>query len=119
MHRTDAFYQLKYFVAIFFISMKFPLENMEKERDSSIPSWHGLADETLVWGVRGHLGQKFSSCLPWNYTEHKAQSGLFPRPHMQGIFQCRNGFLTQFLFLENFQKFLLLLQCGREPNFET
>lgn len=84
MRRTDAFYQLKYFVVIFFISMKFPLENMEKERDSSIPSWCGIADKALVWDVRGHLGQKFSSCLPWNYTEHKAQSGLFPRPHMQG-----------------------------------
>lgn len=98
MRRTDAFYQLKYFIVIFFISMKFPLENMEKERDSSIPSWRGLADEALVWGVRGHLGQKFSSCLPWNYTEHKAQSGLFPRPHMQVYFNAEMDFWHNFSF---------------------
>lgn len=72
--------------------MKFLLEEIR------IPLWCRLAGEALVWSVRGHLGQKFSSYLAWNHTDHKAQSGLFPSPHIQGIFQCRNGFLTQFLF---------------------
>lgn len=82
---TGTFYQLEYFVRLVFISVKFPLEEVVKERDASVPPWYHLADEAQVWDGQGHLGEKNSPCLAWSYTEHKSQSGLYPSPHMQGV----------------------------------
>lgn len=91
--------------------MKFLLEEIQ------IPLWCHLADEALVWSVRGRLEQKFSFTLLGITQITKLSLAYILALMYRVYFNAEMDFWHNFSF--NFQKYLFLLQYGRQPNFET